>query len=109
MSVCIWRGRLFVGTCSAKSYYCRGVSGDVGIESGHVRRCRLSFGNVGLVSVLFRRCRIIVGTCSSRSDLCRAVFGDVGLVSGRVRRGFLSIETRSARSGLCRDVSVMSA
>jgi len=44
------RGRVIVGTCSAKTGYSRDVFGDVGVVSERVRWCRL-----------------IVGTCSAKS------------------------------------------
>jgi len=50
-------------------------------------------GEVGLVSGRVRRCRVIIGIGSERSDLCRDLFGEVGLVSGLVRRGRLNVVT----------------
>jgi len=44
------RGRVNVGSCSAKSAFCQDVYGEVCLESGRVRRRRL-----------------IVETCSTRS------------------------------------------
>jgi len=44
ISVRVRRGRFSVGTCSAKSGYCRDLFGDVGLVSGLVRRGRVSVG-----------------------------------------------------------------
>jgi len=61
MSVLVRRGRVSVGTCSAKSGYCRDVIGDVGLVSGLVRQGRAS-----------------VVICTAWSILCRELFDDVG-------------------------------
>jgi len=57
----VLRGRVIVGMCSvtsafcrectAKSVKCRDVSGEVGIQSGHDRRCRLSVETCSTKSV----------------------------------------------------------
>jgi len=44
MSGRVRRGRLFAGTCSARSDYCRDMSGGEGFVSGLVRRGRLNVG-----------------------------------------------------------------
>jgi len=43
-SAFIRRGLVTVGTCSARSAYCRDMSSEVGIMSGHVRQDRLFVG-----------------------------------------------------------------
>jgi len=84
-----WRGRFIVGTCPAKSAYCRDLLDEVGYLSVCVRRgvlvCLDLFGEVGLVSGRVLRGRLSVGTCPKMSAYCRDVFGDVWLFSGRVR------------------------
>jgi len=55
------RGQVSVGTCSARSGWCRDV-----------------FGNVGLVSGLVRQGRVSVGTFSARSNYFRDLFEEVG-------------------------------
>jgi len=54
------RGRFSVGTCSAKSAYCRDMSEEVGY-------CRDVNGEVLLVWGRVRRGRLSGGTCSTRS------------------------------------------
>jgi len=73
------RGRLSVGTCPARSGYCREVFGEVVLVPGRVRPGRHS-----------------VGTYSARSGLCREVFGEaayyrdmswvIGFMLGHVRQ-----------------------
>jgi len=83
------RGLVFVGICSSRSAYCRGLFGEVFLESGRVRVCRFSvgvfLGKVGDLSLRVRRGRISVGTCSTRTGNCLYVFGEVGFVSGLVQ------------------------
>jgi len=52
-----------VGTCAARSDYCRDVFDEFVLVSGRVRRGR-----------------IFVGTCPERSAYCRDVFGVVGFL-----------------------------
>jgi len=85
------RGRVSVGTFSAKSGYSRDVFGDVGVVSERVRRCRI-------LSAFVRHSRFSVGTCSIWSGMCRDVFGEVGLGSGHVRRGVVFVGTCPALS-----------
>jgi len=59
--------------------------------------CRELFGEVGLVSVLFRRGMNSVGMCSARSGMCGDVFGEVDLVSRSVRRGRVMVGMCSVR------------
>jgi len=71
VSVCVRRGCLCFGNCTAKFV----------LVSGRVRR--------GWLSVV---------TCPERSPYCRDVSGVVGLMSGRVRRCRVIVGTCPARS-----------
>jgi len=97
VGTCSARLCYFAGTCPAKSDLCLDVFGNVGLLSA-------LFRNVCLVSVLVRRGRLSVGKCLARFGYCRDVSGEVGLVSGHVRRDRLSDGSCSVRSGLCRDL-----
>jgi len=61
MSIRVRRGLVSVGTCSARTGYSLDVFGEVVVLSG-----------------LFRRCRLSVGTCSERSVYCQYLFNEYG-------------------------------
>jgi len=104
---------LIVGTCQARSAYCRDVFGENGLVSGSVRIDRLSVGTCsprsGNCLDLFGVVGIVSGKRLWRSGLCRYVFGEVILLSGdvgevrlqsgRFRRGRFIVGTCSAMSG----------
>jgi len=79
------------------SSYCRDVTGEVALLTGHIRRgrliCRYVFGEVMLVPERVRSGRHCFGTFTARSAYCRDMSVDVGFVSGNVRQYRLIVGT----------------